>query len=61
MIKSRRMKWAGQVARMGEMRNAGKNFMLAKWVLEVVHWINLAEGGDHWQALVIVVMNLPVP
>jgi hypothetical protein len=26
-----------------------------------VHWIELAQDGDRWQALVIVVMNLRVP
>jgi hypothetical protein len=37
MIKSRRMRWAGHVARMGEKRNAYKII------------VGNPEGKDHWE------------
>jgi hypothetical protein len=37
MIKSRRMRWAGHVARMGEKRNAYRIF------------VGNPEGRDHWE------------
>jgi hypothetical protein len=47
MIKSRRMRWAGHVARKGETTCVYKNF----------GW-NLAQDGDQWRALVNTAMNL---
>jgi hypothetical protein len=84
MIKSRRMRWAGHVARMGEKRNAygilvgkpeGRRALgrpRSRWVDNIkidlreigwngVDWIDLAEDGDQWRALVNTMMNLRVP
>jgi hypothetical protein len=84
MIKSRRMRWAGHVTRMGEMRNAymilvgkpeGKRPLgrpRHRWLdnskidlreigWDGMDWINLAQYGDQWRALVNTVMNLQVP
>jgi hypothetical protein len=84
MIKSRRMGWAGHIARMGQTRNAygilvGKPDVKrpfgrrrCSWVdnikidlreigWDVVDWIELAQDGDQWRALVNTVMNLRVP
>jgi hypothetical protein len=55
MIKSRRIKWAVHVARMGEkmdLREIGWNGM---------DWIDLAQDMDQWRALVNTVTNLRVP
>jgi hypothetical protein len=79
MIKSRRMRWAGHVARMGETRNAYRIFVekpegkrpigrpRRSWVDNIKmdlreigwdgrNWIELAQDGDHWRALVNTVM-----
>jgi hypothetical protein len=84
MIKSRRMKLAWHVARMGEARNAcrilvgkpeGKRPVgrpRRRWVDNIkmdlreirwngMNWIDVAEDGDQWRALVNTVMNLRVP
>jgi hypothetical protein len=84
IIKSRRMRWAGHVARMGEQRNAyrilvgkpeGKRPLgrpRRRWVdniqmdlreigLDGVDWIDMAQDGDQWRALVNTVFNLRVP
>jgi hypothetical protein len=86
IIKSRRMRWAGHVARMGKRRNVyrlligkpeGKRLLgrpKLRWVdntrfkmyllevgLDELDWIDLAEGGERWRALVNTVMNLRVP
>jgi hypothetical protein len=77
MIKSRRMRWAGHVARMGETRNAyrilvGKpegNRPLGRpnvggWTKlkwDGLYWIGLAQDRDKLRALVNMVMNLRVP
>jgi hypothetical protein len=64
MIKSRRMRWAGHVARMGEKRNA-----YCRWVDNIrmdlgevgwgdVDWIGLAQDKDKWRALVNAVMSM---
>jgi hypothetical protein len=76
IIKSRRMRWAGHVARMGEKRNL---YRLLKplgrprrtWMdniktdlleigLNVLDWIGLAQDRYRWRALVNSVMNLRV-
>jgi hypothetical protein len=84
MIKSRSMKWAGHVERIGEKRNAcrilvgkpeGKRPLGRPRLRRVnniqmdlretewggVDWIDLAQDGDQWKALVNTVMNLRVP
>jgi hypothetical protein len=82
-IKSRRMRWAGHVARMGEERKVNKVLVgklegkgplgiprrrwedgirmdLREIGLGSVDWIQLAQDGDRWQAVVSAVMNLRV-
>jgi hypothetical protein len=49
MMKSRRMRWAGHVAQMGQRG------------MHIGYWIDLPEDMDHWKALVSMVMNLWVP
>jgi hypothetical protein len=34
---------------------------LTKIGLDVIHWIHLAPGTDHWRALVNMVMNFMAP
>jgi hypothetical protein len=77
VIKSRKMRWAGHIARMGYMINAYK-ILVAKrerkrplgrpirtgiWEKgwEDVDWIDLAWDRGQCQALVNMVMNLRVP
>jgi hypothetical protein len=40
-------------------------WVMLKWILQVgwgsMDWIYLAQDGDHWKALVTMVMNLEVP
>jgi hypothetical protein len=76
-IKSRRMRWAGHVARMGEGRNVhrvlvgkpeGKEHLKDQGVdgrrgdwLAGGEWIHLAQDRDRWRAVVSAVMNLRVP
>jgi hypothetical protein len=83
MIKSRRMRWAGHVARMGEKRNRHRILVgkperkrplgrpRRRWVDNIkmdirdigwdgMAWIDLAQDGDQWKALVKTVMNLRV-
>jgi hypothetical protein len=70
MTKSRRMRWAGHVVRIGEKRNAhrilvgkseGKRRMCVdntKIVLRCgMDWIDLAEDRDRWRTHVNTVMN----
>jgi hypothetical protein len=72
MIKSRRMRWAEHVARMGAKRNRPLGRPRRKWVDNLrmdlgeigwdgVGWIGLALDRDRWRALVNVVVNLCVP
>ena len=72
VIKSRRMKWAGHVARMGEERVVCRVLMgkpegrrpmgrpRCRWV-DNMDWIGLAQDRDSWRTLVSEVMNLRVP
>jgi hypothetical protein len=75
IIKSKRMRWAGHVARMGEMRKEGKRPLgrpRCRWVDNIkrdlgevgwgdVDWIGLARDRIRWRALVNSVLNLRVP
>ena len=69
VIKSRRMRWAGHVARMGK-RPLGRP--RHRWVdnirmdlqevgCEYMDWIGRAQDQDRWWTLVSAVMNLRVP
>jgi hypothetical protein len=72
MFKSRKLRWVGHVARMGEKRNAyrilvgkpeGKRPLgrpRRRWVNNM-DWIDLAQDSNQWRALVNTVMNLRVP
>jgi hypothetical protein len=63
---SRRMRWAGHVARMGEKRNSYRILVgkpegkmdLREIGWDGMDWIDLAQDRDQWRALV---MNLRVP
>jgi hypothetical protein len=83
VIKARRMRWAGHVACMGEVRGA-YNILVGRsegrrplgrlkrrWEDNIkmdlreigfgdVDWIHLTEDRDRWQALVNMVMSLPI-
>jgi hypothetical protein len=72
VIKSRRLRWAGYVARMGERRGAYRalvdvdGIIILKRVFERlderdIHWIDLAQHRNRWRDLVNAVMNLRVP
>jgi hypothetical protein len=74
MIKSRRTRWAGHAARIGEKRNACRILMgkpegkrplgrpRHRWVNNIeIDWIDLAQDRDQWSALVNMVMNLWIP
>jgi hypothetical protein len=73
------MRWAGNLACMGNIRNA-HNFSVGKsegrltwrWEYDIkmklkeigcegFDWIHLAQGMDHWQAGLKMVMNFSVP
>jgi hypothetical protein len=60
IIKSRRMRWAGHVARMGEKRNAYR-LLFGEVGWGDVDWIGLAQDRNRWRALVNSVLNLRVP
>src|SRR5215475_15456258 len=84
VVKSRRMRWAGHVARMGEDRDVhrvlvgrptGKrplwrprrrwedNIKMDLWEIGGGRgdWMELAQDGDRWRALVGTVRNFGVP
>jgi hypothetical protein len=73
MIKSRRMGWEWNVARMGEKRNAyrilvgktkGKRPLgrpRRRWVDNNLREIDLAQDSYQWRALVNTVMNIRIP
>jgi hypothetical protein len=75
MINSRRMKWAGHVARMGrrcigycwecqkERDHYEDNIKMDRREIGWggMDWIDLAQEKDQWMALVNTVMNLRVP
>ena len=55
VIKSRRLRWAGHIARMEEGRFA------IKISINMRIWIDLAHDMDYWRALVNVALNLRIP
>jgi hypothetical protein len=68
MIKSRRMRWAGNVSRMGPRRmhirfqwkdNIKVDLREIKW--GSMNWIDLVQDRNQWRALVNMAMNLRVP
>jgi hypothetical protein len=66
VVKSRRMRWAGHVARMGEERGVhrvlvGKPEGKRPLGRPRCDWMELAQDRDMWRALVSMVKNLWVP
>ena len=75
VVKSRRMRWAGLVVRMGEERGVYRVLVgrpRCRWVGNIrmdlqevgcgyMDWIGLAQDRDSWQTLMSAVINLPVP
>jgi hypothetical protein len=61
LIKSRRMRWAGHVAQMGEKRDAYIKMDLREIGRDEVDWIDMAQDRDQWRALVNTVLKLRVP
>ena len=72
VIKSRRMRWAGHVARMGEEKGVYRGRHGRRWVDNIrmdlqevgcgyTDWIGLAQDRDRWRTLVSAVMNLRIP
>jgi len=74
VIKSRRMRWAGHVAHMGEEREVYRVLLgkpRRRWVDKIkvdlqevgcgyMDWIGLAQDRHRWRLLVSAVMNLRV-
>jgi hypothetical protein len=84
IIKSRRMRWVGHVAEMGEKWNAYRRLVImpegkrplvrprSRWLDNIkmdlteigcdgMDWIDLAQDGDQWRALVNMVIKLRAP
>jgi hypothetical protein len=75
VIESRRMRWAGHVARMGEGRGVYRVLVgrpRCRWEdnirmdlkeigIDGANWIQLAQDRVQWRAFVNTVMNLRVP
>ena len=77
VIKSRRMRWAGLVGRMGEERGVSwwgnrrerdnwgdlgvDGWIILCWICRRWDWIGLAQDRDRWRTLVGAKMNLRVP
>ena len=62
MIKSRRLRWAGHLARMEEDRSAFKILTgkpTGKRLLGK-NWVDLAQDRDYWRALVSAALNSQV-
>ena len=72
-IKSRRLRWAGHVARMEESRSAFKMLTgkptgkrplgmdLEEIGINAGNWVDSAQDSDFWRALVNAALNLRVP
>jgi hypothetical protein len=61
VIMSRRLRWAGHVARMEEDRSAFKILMDLKEIsINTRNWVDSAPNRDYWRALVNVTLNLRV-
>ena len=80
VIKSRRLRWAGHVARMEEGRNTFKILIgkipigrprrrwennirmdLKEVDISTKNWVDSAQDGDYWRALVNAALNFRVP
>ena len=75
MVKSRRLVWAGHVARIKEGRRAGKRPLgrprrrcedniridLKEIGINTRNWVNSAQDRGYWRALVNVALKLWVP
>ena len=58
VIKSRRLRWAGQVARMEE---DNIRMDLEEIGINSGNWVDSAQDRDYWRALVNATLNLRVP